>query len=181
MILDQLKVSSLYAKTFIKTFYISPPLELLEKIKKLNFFLSQKHVFSLFLAACQLGAKKLNASLDQLVAHVGLSEPEKRFLFFLFLKKRGAYVRSTFKRLEKELERFFGKEKVFVYTSHPLSAEEKEKVVLIVNGIYSSQAIIEYIVDLRLIIGIRIVSPDKIWEISARKILQAFSLHLHSS
>ena len=115
---------------------------------------------------------KKQIALEMLINQFSLDDSYKKLTILLLNHGKIFLLNEVIYNLIACCDNFNNKEKFKVYSSHTLTKEEKEKIYKFVQSATSTNVVISFSVDTKLISGLRIQSSKNLWERSIAKQLR---------
>lgn len=172
MLVNTSKIARNYAQAFLNVFFEQISVDYITRLERVENFLKNNRFFFIYLKIPSLSIGRKKEVLDKFVNFFGLNAPIKKLIYVLLEQGRidflGDIIGKIIQlyRLKKNIQ-FFK-----VSTSHSLSDQEKESMIKFVKSLASGEVVIKFIVDPKLITGIRIQSDSFLWERSVSKQLR---------
>jgi ATP synthase F1 delta subunit len=144
----------------------------IKKLEKLETFLKQNKLFFVYLRIPSIPFQVKQEALNKFSNFYDFCEPCRRLMFVLLKQGRIDFLDEIVSkililyRIRKKIQLFK------ISTSHPLEEKEKERVIRFVKGLASGEVVCKFLVDAKIIAGMRIQSETFLWERSVAKQLR---------
>lgn len=166
------RISRKYAQAFLNVFFDQISNDCIKKLEKLEKFLKENKLFFVYLRIPSIPVQAKQDALNKFIEFFGLCEPFEKLIFLLLSHGRIDFLDEvvskilTLYRSKKHIQ-FFK-----ISTSHALEEKEKERVIKFVKGLASGEVVCKFLVDAKIIAGMRIQSEAFLWERSVAKQLR---------
>ncbi|MFC1894653.1 ATP synthase F1 subunit delta [Candidatus Dependentiae bacterium] len=165
-------IAKKYALAFLNNFFGQLSDEDIDKLIYLQNFLKKNKLFYVYLRIPSLSGDIKQKAIDRLIKSFDLGEPSLRLIVLLLKEGRIEILDKVLSKIVM-LYRFRKKIKLFnVASSHELSLNQQEKVIKFLKNMANGRVIAKFIVDKKLISGLRIQSDNFLWERSIAKQLR---------
>jgi F-type H+-transporting ATPase subunit delta len=172
MLIGTSKLSKKYAQAFLNVFFDQITSDCIVKLERVEDFLKKNRFFFIYLKVPSISIDKKREVLNKFINFFALCAPVKKLTFLLLEQGRIDFLDDIIEkiiklyRVRKDIQ-FFR-----IYVSHSLSEQEKERIIRFVKSLASKDVISKFIIDPKLITGIRIQSDSFLWERSVSKQLR---------
>lgn len=172
MLVNTSKIARNYAQAFLNVFFEQLSADYITRLERVEKFLKNNRFFFIYLKIPSLSLERKKEILDKFVNFFGLNAPIKKLIFMLLEQGRIDFLDDIIEKII-QLYRFKKNIQFFkVSTSNSLTDQEKERVIKFVKSLASGEVVSKFIVDPKLITGIRIQSDSLLWERSVSKQLR---------
>lgn len=162
-------IAKKYAEAFVTLYLKDISADYLNKISALGSFFKRNRYAYVYLRIPTIPRKVKNKALERIAAFFDLQVKMKRLMYVLLDDDRISILDRVIKFIEIVYRKKKGIEVFKAISSHPLSKEERDNVCLFIKNNTKNKILAKFLVDPKLIIGLRIQSNSFLWERSVEK------------
>ncbi|MFH1644363.1 MAG: ATP synthase F1 subunit delta [bacterium] len=162
-------IAKKYAEAFVNLNLEDISLDYLNKIIALGDFFKRNRYAYVYLHIPTISNKVKIKALDRIANFFDLQEKMKRLMYVLLDSDRISILDRVIKFIEIVYRKRKGIEVFKAISSHPLTEKEKEKTCLFIKNNVENKVLVKFLVDPKLIVGLRIQSNSFLWERSIEK------------
>lgn len=158
-----------YANAFVNLYFDEFTDTFLRKLTNLADFFKKNRYAYVYLRIPTISRRVKTEALDKIASAFKLEIEIKKLMYALLDNDRISILDTVLNYIQVVYRFREGIEIFKSISSHPLAQEEKEKVKLFIKNNTKNKILIKFLVDEKLIIGLRIQSNDFLWERSIEK------------
>jgi len=162
-------VAKKYAQAFLRVFASEISLADVGKIEIAQRSMQQNQKILFFLQLPQFDDAQRLSLIEDLVGHFALPQECVRILLLLVTHNRSFLIPEVLSFIVSLYKEAAGVVDFVVKSSDDLNQAQKEKIKIFLNDSSGKKCQCSYVIDKKLIAGIRAQSVEYIWEYSVRK------------
>jgi len=165
-------IAKTYATAFVNVYFDDLSDDYINRLSKLAIFLKSNKQPYIYLRIPKIPQEVKIKALNKVAQAFNLEEGIKKLMYALLETDRIEILDKVLNQIKIVYQRQAGVELFEVISSHSLSDEEKEKVLIFIKANSKYKVKAKFIVDKKLIVGLRIKSNSFLWERSIVKQLR---------
>jgi F-type H+-transporting ATPase subunit delta len=165
-------IAKRYAVAFLNIYFDQIDDDEIMFIVRMESFLKQNKMFYVYLRIPTISESVKKKALLKIFKEFCVKKPLEKLCFLLLEDGRIEILDMVLNQVVQCYRQRKGVTSFKITTSHDLSKDEKEKVILFVRYLAKNEVIAKFFVDEKIIAGLRIQSKNFLWERSVSKQLR---------
>lgn len=165
------KTASKYAQAYTNLYLEELTSTGCQNLLKMTKFLNQNKRFYAYLSIPNLPFNEKLKFVGKLTEVFNLTQNQKRLVNLLLINKRIEILATVVQKIIEIFDQHRGITPLQVYTSHEIDEKQKQQIFGFIKNKLKINAVVDFLVNKKLICGVKIKGSTFVWEKSVSKYL----------
>lgn len=165
------KTASKYAQAYVNLYMEELTDTTCQNLLQMTNFLNQNKKFYAYLSIPHLSFDEKLKFISKLTKNFNLTENQERLVNLLLVNKQFEILGLVVQKIITIFNQHRGTTTLQVYTSHKIGENQRQQILSFIKNKLNINAVVDFLVNTKLICGIKIKGPTFVWEKSVSKYL----------